>query len=282
MSRRVPINERIIQTKKKKRGRKLILLTLIVVFLISVASMTIIQAIKYLGPAFTKGVTSFTDRFFKIREVAIIGAGEYGEKEIREFVTPMVKVNPNLLTFPVSQIRIFLATRPYLSIAELRKELPGRLVISVKEKKTVAILFKDGFFHIDENGNIIRPMYSGENIDVPVITVDENINSEEMGEYLKTIAFIINLDSKSTPNLSFSELRITKNGIIARSLDLKNENSSIPPIYFPVDYAEKKLLQIKKLWPELVKKKNQIDYIDNRFKKGIVVKLKTTEEHYDG
>lgn len=282
MARRVPINERIIQTKRKKRGRKFILLALIFVFLISVTTMTVMQAIKYIGPAFTKGISSFTDRFFKIKEVAIIGAGEYGEKEIREFVTPMVKVNPNLLTFPLSQIRIFLATRPYLSIAELRKELPDRLVISVKEKKTVAILIKDGFLHIDENGNIIRPMYSGENIDVPIITIDENISENQIGEYLKTIAFIINLDSKSTPNLAFSELRITKNGIIARSLDLKNENSTIPPIYFPINYNEKKLLQIKKLWPELVKKKNQIDYIDNRFKKGIVVKLKTTEEHYDG
>lgn len=282
MARRVPINERIMQTKKKKKGRKLILLILIIVFIISVSSMTVVQAIKYLGPVFIKGISSFSDRFFKIKEVAIVGAGEYGEKEIREFVMPMVSVNPNLLTFPLSQIRIFLATRPYLSVAELRKELPGRLVISVKEKKTVAILVRDGFFHVDENGNIIRPMHSGENIDVPVITVEENVSIDEMGEYLKTVAFIINLDSKSAPNLAFSELRITKNGIVARSLDLKNENSTIPPIYFPVNYTEKKLLQIKKLWPELVKKKNQIDYIDNRFKKGIVVKLKTTEEHYDG
>lgn len=282
MTRRVPINERIMQTKKKKRGRKLILLTLIIVFIISVSSMTVVQAMKYLGPVFIKGISSFSDRFFKIKEVAIVGAGEYGEKEIREFVMPMVSVNPNLLTFPLSQIRIFLATRPYLSVAELRKELPGRLVISVKEKKTVAILVRDGFFHVDENGNIIRPMNSGENIDVPVITVEENVSIDEMGEYLKTVAFIINLDSKSAPNLAFSELRITKNGIVARSLDLKNDNSTIPPIYFPVNYTEKKLLQIKKLWPELVKKKNQIDYIDNRFKKGIVVKLKTTEEHYDG
>lgn len=282
MVRRVPINERIVKTKRKKRGRKLILIFLVTVFLISVTTMTVIQTIKYLGPVFSKGISSFSDKFFKIKEIAIIGAGEYGEKEIREFVTPMVKVNPNLLTFPLSQIRIFLATRPYLNMAELRKELPGRLVISVKEKKTVAILIKDGFFHIDENGNIIRPMYSGENIDVPVVTIDENIKEEEIGEYLKTVAFIISLDSKSAPNLSFSELRIAKSEIIARSLDLKNENNTIPPIYFPVNYAEKKLLHIKKLWPELVKKKNQIDYIDNRFKKGIVVKLKTTEEHYDG
>ncbi|MCX7770341.1 MAG: cell division protein FtsQ/DivIB [Proteobacteria bacterium] len=282
MARRVSINERIIQTKKKKKGRKLFLLTLILVFLISAGTMTAIQLVKFLGPVFTKGVIEFSDRFFKIREIAIVGAGEYGEREIREFITPMVKVNPNLLTFPLSQIRVFLATRPYLSIAELRKELPGRLVIAVKEKKTVAILIKDGFFHIDENGNIIRPMYNGENIDVPVITVEESLGAEDLTDYLKTIALIINLDNKSAPNLAFSELRITKNGIIARSLELKNDNNTIPPIYFPMDYAEKKLLQIKKLWPELVKKKNQIDYIDNRFKKGIVVKLKTTEEHYDG
>jgi cell division septal protein FtsQ len=282
MSRRIPINEKIIQKKRKKRGRKFFLISLITIFLLTVTTMIVIQTIKYLGPTITKGISDFSNKFFMIREVAIIGAGEYGEKEIRDFVTPMVKVNPNLLTFPLSQIRMFLATRPYINIAELRKELPGRLVISVKEKKTVAIIVKDGFFHIDENGNIIRPMYSGENIDVPVVTVDENLKIEDITDYLKTIALIISLDSKSAPNLSFSELRVTKDGIIARSLDLKNDNNTIPPIYFPFDYAEKKLIHIKKLWPELVKKKNQIDYIDNRFKKGIVVKLKTTEEHYDG
>ncbi len=282
MVRRVPINERILKTKKKKKGRKLILLTIITVFLFSVVSLTIVQAIKYLGPVFSKGILSFSDKFFRIKEIAIIGAGEYGEKEIREYITPIVKVNPNLITFPLSQVKIFLATRPYLNMAELRKELPGRLVISVKEKKTVAILIKDGFFHLDENGDIIRPMYSGENIDVPIVTIDESMKDEEIGDYLKTVAFIITLDSRSAPNLAFSELKIAKGEIVARSLDLKNENNMIPPIYFPVHNTEQKLLQVKKLWPELVKKKNQIDYIDNRFKKGIVVKLKTTEEHYDG
>lgn len=280
--RRVSINERIVKEKKKKKSKKILLILLVFVFLISVFSVSIVQAIRVFGPFVLKTIDGINNKFFKIKEVAIIGAGEYGEREIREYIEPIVKVNPNLLTIPVSSIKIFLATRPYLSSAEIRKELPGRLVVSVKEKKTVAILIKNGFYLVDENGIIIRQMQKGENIDVPVITVEENVDESVFEEYLKTICLLINLDNKSTPSMSFSELRITKNGIIARSMDLKSDEKYIPPVYFSKENAEKKLLQLKKLWPEIVKKKNQIEYIDSRFKQGIVVKSKTTEEHYNG
>ncbi len=280
--RRTSINERILLEKKKKRGRKLLLLTLLFIFLVSVSLVFFVQTVRIFGPIISKGIKSFGEKFFTIKEVAVIGAGEYGEKEIKSYIEPLIKVNPNLITFPVSTIKIFLATRPYIHYGEIRKELPNRLVIMVKEKKTVAILINNGFFHLDENGNIIRTMQNGENIDIPVITIEEGLSQDAIDELLKTACLLINLDSKSTPEITFSELRITKSGIIGRSMELKTLDNYIPPIYFAKDNAEKKLLQLKKLWPEIVKKKNEIEYIDSRFKQGIVVKSKTTEEQFNG
>jgi len=280
--RRTSINERILLEKKKKRSRKLILLCLLFIFLIIVSLVFFVQTVRVFGPVISKGIKSFGEKFFNIKEVAVIGAGEYGEKEIKSYVEPLIKVNPNLITFPVSTIKIFLATRPYIHYGEIRRELPNRLVIMIKEKKTVAILINNGFFHLDENGNIIRAMQNGENIDVPVITIEDGLSQDAIDESLKTACLLITLDSKSTPEITFSELRITKNGIIGRSMDLKTQNNYIPPLYFSKDNAEKKLLQLKKLWPEIVKKKNEIEYIDSRFKQGIVVKSKTTEEHFNG
>lgn len=279
---RETLTEKLKKQKKKKQGKKFLLLTLLTLFLVSVTMLVIVQTLRVLKPHIIEAIKSFNQNYFSISEIAIVGASEFGEKEIRGYVEPIVKVNPNLITFPIASVKLFLATRPYISNAQIRRELPGRLVLSVKEKKTVAILVNKGFYHVDENGFIIRPLSSGENIDVPVITIDDDMGNDQVDDAIKTACLLIELDNGAVPSLSFSEIRITKSSMIARSMDLKNAENYIPPLYLSFEGAEKKILQLKKLWPQLLKKKNEIEYVDGRFRQGVVVKLKTTEERYNG
>lgn len=273
---------RLEEEKRKKRIRRYIKRGILSTLVLSFLFMSFIQIYRITSPYTTKLFSVFSQKYLTIRELSIIGASEYADGEIRAYVEPIIKVCPTILSLPVSQIKGFLYTRNYLKKAEVRKELPGRLVIEIVEKKPVAMVVKNGLFLLDENGDMIRPMNLGENIDVPAITVEEGVNERLVKEMLKTACYLIQLDSRSSPLMMPSELNISGGLITVKSLELKNGENRIPPIYFSMDDIEKKVLYVKKLWPEIVNKKEALEYVDGRFKQGVLVKLKTKEVKNNG
>lgn len=275
-------SNRLGQEKRKKFWRKLTKRGLFLVFALGLLALLIIQSANFAGPHISAGLKKFTAEHLGVKELAIIGASDYADKDIRSYIEPILKVNPNLLTLPFENIKSFLLSRSYISKAEIRKEFPWRLVVAVNEKKTVALMVKNGFFLLDESGEIIRPMSVGENIDVPVVTADAGVGEAAVADAVKTACYLIQLDNKSLPYLMPSEIRVVAGGVVLRSMELKNGDNAMPPVYFSLDGIEKKVLYVKKLWPELLKKKNEIEYIDGRFREGVVVKFKTTEVKYNG
>jgi len=275
-------NSRLEEEKKKKRMRRFIKRSILLLLLLCVFLVSFIQIYRVTSPYVSTVISGFTNEYLKIKEVSVVGASEYADAEIRAFIQPIIKVTPTILQLPISQIQGFLYTRSYLESAEIRKEFPGRVVIEVVEKKPVAMLVKNGLFLLDENGEIIRQMSTGENIDVPAITLEKELNENLAKELIKTACYIIQLDGKSLPFLMPSELNISGGQIVLRSLELKNKENSIPPIYFSLDGIEKKVLYVKKLWPEIVNKKDQLEYVDGRFRQGVLVKLKTAEVKNNG
>lgn len=273
---------RLEEEKKKKRMRRIVKRTILFTIVAAFLVMTFIQLHRITAPYTAKFVSFFSKRYLAIRELSVIGASEYADGEIRSYVEPIIKECPTILSLPVSQIKGFLYTRSYLKKAEVRKEFPGRIVIEVVEKKPVAMLVKGGLFLLDENGDMIRPMNVGENIDLPAITVEDGLNESLVKEMIKTACYLIQLDSRSSPLITPSELSISGGLITVRSLELKNKENKIPPIYFTADEIEKKVLYVKKLWPEIVNKRDQLEYVDGRFRKGVLVKLKTAEVKNNG
>jgi cell division septal protein FtsQ len=276
-------SQRLSDDKKKKFFRKLVKRGLFSIFALGLLALGVTQAANVAGPVIGRESIKFAGDYLGVKEFAITGASDYADKDIRGYIEPILKVNPNLLTLPFPEIKSYLVSRPYISRAEIRKEFPGRLVIAISEKKSVALLVKNGGFSLlDESGEIIRPMSVGENIDVPIVTIDAGVSQAALADSLRTACHLIQLDNKSVPYLMPSEIRISGNGMTLRSMELKNSDNTMPPIYFSFDGIEKKVLYVKKLWPELLKKKNEIEYIDSRFRQGVVVKLKTTEVKYNG
>lgn len=273
---------RLEEEKKKKKIRRFIGRSIIVLLLLCGFIIGFVQVYRVSAPFVTAAVSKFAKEYLRIREVSLVGASEYADKEIMSFVQPLVNETGNIFQLPVSQIQGFLFTRRYLKKAEVRIEFPGRVVIEVVEKRPVAMLVKNGLFLLDENGEIVRQMSTGENIDIPAITVDKNLNEKLEKEMIRTACYIIQLDGKSLPLLMPSELSISGGQIILRSLELKNKENSIPPIYLGLNEIEKKIVYVKKLWPEIVNKKNELEYVDGRFSQGVLVKLKTTEVKNNG
>lgn len=280
--RRKNIRYKLEKEEKKNLVKKLIKRTVLFFSLIGLFVLFATQTYSLTKPLIKKEIDEFSKNFLIIKELAIVGASDYADREIRSFVKPIIDINPDIFSFPVENIRLFLATRPYLTKAFIRKELPGRIVIDVTEKKPVALFLDNGELKfVDENGEIIRPMSLGENIDVPVITI-EDVDDKSISNLIKIGCSFIVLDNQSSPYILPSEVRLTKNYMEIKSLELKTRNSEIPPVYLGYEEIEKKILNLKKIWRDIVNKKENIGYVDARYSKGISIVQKNLAEVSDG
>ena len=78
----------------------------------------------------------------------------------------------HLLSVTLSQVEARLADNRWIAGVEVRKELPDRLVIRVRERQPVALLRQqEGMFYVDESGFLIEPYDTAGPVDLPLISV---------------------------------------------------------------------------------------------------------------
>lgn len=276
--RRDGITARLERDRKKKQKRKVVAKAILAVVALLLVSIATVASARVVGPPLARACSGFSERFFSVSEVSIKGASEYAEKDIRGYVEPIIKLKPGMFSVPSREIAGWLASRPYLRGAEVRREFPGKIVIAVEEKKMVALVVRHGFEIVDESGAVVRPMCVGENIDLPVITIEPGMRADAADEGIRNAASFVASDTKTVPALTPSEILVTPAGLVLKSSDLKRQDATVVPVYLGSDELPRKMEYLKKIWPDVVAKKDGIEYIDGRFRKGVVVKQKTSTE----
>ena len=107
--------------------------------------------------------------FFQITTMKIDG----NRKVSKEQITALSKVDihSNLLALDVPQVKSLLESHPWIDRAEITRNWPNQLLITVKEKKPVALLHRDtGLFYLDNKGHIIAAASSSQELDFAVVT----------------------------------------------------------------------------------------------------------------
>ena len=105
----------------------------------------------------------------RIRETVVKGCQELTEKEILTLAS--VRSSANLLTINRDAIARRIRANPWVREVFVGRELPGRLVIVVRERKAVALLERDeGLYLVDGEGTPFKKLETGEESDLPVLT----------------------------------------------------------------------------------------------------------------
>jgi cell division protein FtsQ len=144
-------------------------------------------------------------------------------KVSKEQITALSKVDihSNLMAIDVVQVKSLLESHPWIARAEVSRDWPNRLLITVKEKNPVALLNRNaGLFYMDNKGRIIAAASSSQELDFPVITGLKNytfnpIDSAQTPEILQDALGLLKLASKNNsilPEQNISEIHITENG----------------------------------------------------------------------
>jgi cell division protein FtsQ len=157
--------------------------------------------------------------FFQITAMKIDGNRMTSKEQIAAL--SRVDIHSNLLATDISEVKSLLESHPWIARADIIRDWPNRLLITVQEKKPVALLSRDsGLFYLDNKGMVIAAVSPSQELDFPVITGLENIPSTPAGEtrlpdsMQQVMALLKLADRNNTilPEQNISEIHISRNG----------------------------------------------------------------------
>ncbi|MFH1829217.1 MAG: FtsQ-type POTRA domain-containing protein [Pseudomonadota bacterium] len=118
----------------------------------------------------------FLGSVFKVERIVVEGNWNYITADEVAFGSGIRK-GDNLFWISVSDIHKRLKEKPWIKEVAVRRQLPDTLCIYVKEFRPAAIMYSNQFYHVDDEGSIIKIVEVAENKDLPVlngIMIDEN------------------------------------------------------------------------------------------------------------
>lgn len=130
-------------------------------------------ALPFVGLAVALSIFFFSDRFkeaayFQVSQILVEGTSRVSRAEILN--ASGVKPGDDLLKINLRELERRIGKNPWVGKVLVRVVFPDRLVITVKERKTVAVVKMDRLFYLDQQGAILKEVEKGESLDYPIIT----------------------------------------------------------------------------------------------------------------
>ena len=105
--------------------------------------------------------------YFRAISLEVNGNRRLSVQEILD--TARIKSDINVLLVNLSLSRKYLLSHPWIAAAEITRELPGRLVISIREHQPLAIMDMGRKFLINLDGKIFKEVSDIDTVELPVI-----------------------------------------------------------------------------------------------------------------
>ncbi len=125
----------------------------------------------FLGLPYAREIAR-THPYFAVREVAVRHRGKLGDEALRSLSG--IEPGVNIWDVDVEDAETRLLTLGWVRSALVRRELPNRVVIQVREHRPVAILAvadeEPGLYYLAANGRIFAPVVVGATYDLPYVT----------------------------------------------------------------------------------------------------------------
>jgi cell division protein FtsQ len=152
--------------KKKKRAYGILLVRAGLVLLMVIVSSLIWTCMPSMSTYIRQQLTE--QEIGTIKEVVV--QGNY--HTAKEGIVQQLDLEPGMLLFDVDLVEKQVAVEdlPYVKTAQLSRQWPDRLLVSVTERVPVAIVNLEKLYYVDADGQIFKRIDPGEEVDLPVIT----------------------------------------------------------------------------------------------------------------
>jgi cell division protein FtsQ len=107
--------------------------------------------------------------YFRLNKTVVTGCGKTSESDILALAE--LKPGQSLLTLNVDKVVRKIQANAWVETVALRRELPNRLAIEVKERKALALMRKENtLYFVDGNARPFKRLDDDENAELPILT----------------------------------------------------------------------------------------------------------------
>jgi cell division protein FtsQ len=105
--------------------------------------------------------------YFKVTLLEVTGNKRLSTQEILD--TARIKSDTNVLLVNIPLSRKYLLSHPWIAEAEITRELPGRLILTIREHDPLAILDMGRKFLINQEGKVFKEVSDTDSVELPII-----------------------------------------------------------------------------------------------------------------
>jgi cell division septal protein FtsQ len=221
---------------------------------------TFVLLIVVIATAAALGIKALTYQF-RIHDVQVTGNFHLDKNDV--ISSSNVGEGEPLLNVSLNDIETRLEQNSWIKSACIKKQLPGTVLIKIKEAEPLALLSrKKSLYLMDKDGELLEKL-KGDG--VPFLPVIKGINPKNRKDIAEALKLVSTLNERNvTANRDSVEIGVEEYG-----LKIKMDGELIKVGYG--DYPEKFDRWIA-LEPEIRKKGLPIKYVDLRFKDSVIIK----------
>ncbi len=238
-----------------KRGKFAVAFSRVKGFLLIALPVFCIVAAGYL-------VSEAARSAFVVNKVVFSGNAHLSDEELRALAG--IKGGESMITLSSAEVYRKISATPWVMSVAVRKELPDKLLVRVKETEPFALLdMKGRLFIVDERGKMLQELRESSMPFLPIISGDPFGNKEVYAESLRLVQAVRETGLMEKKN------RIE---IIARTLNEIAVNLDGLVVKVGAGDYEEKLSRLAELEEQIKDRQIPVDYIDLRFANRVVVK----------
>ena len=147
--------------------------------------------------------------YFKVTSLDVTGNKRLSIQDVLDAARILPDTNVLLVNLPLSQK--YLLAHPWIAEAEITRELPGRLMLAIKEHHPLAILDMGRKFLINQEGKIFKELSDSDSVELPVIEgVDfTDLDQEDLrrSTHYDAVLYLLELEHDSACVLSRLPIR---------------------------------------------------------------------------
>lgn len=148
--------------------------------------------------------------YFNIKSLEITGNIRLTKEQVLE--TARIKTDSNALTVNLPLAKKYLLSHPWIAEADVSRELPGKLVLKIREHRPLAILDLNRRFMLNHEGKIFKEVSDSDLVELPVVEglTFSDLDIGNVGRSASFDAVLSLLEIGLSPSSIVSNKQITK------------------------------------------------------------------------
>lgn len=263
-SRRVRQN-RLNKNSKPLNWRKILRRTLRV-------GATVFSVVLFIVGGFFVTQLLLASDLFRVDQITVQGHVRLSEEQIEALSD--IDVGINTFHLDLGLIGQKIEENPWVKEARVQRIFPRQVVISIKERRPVAIVNLGYLYYLDNQGEVFKVLGAGDNLDFPVVTGFNHDKAQQhdadYAQYLRQIvALLVDLQGRNKFSIDHvSEIHHGKGG----SLSLFTLAGGVQVKLGDSGYS-KKLDRLERIYGQLQPKLQALDYIDLNVDEKVIVRI---------